>query len=74
MYLILRHLSSVVKMKEFSDMTFFCEVRYIFMVLNTAKPVNKGHSRERQDMVFIDKWPLFGGYFVLFYQRRVIEV
>ena len=25
-------------------------------------------------MVFIDKWSLFGGYFVLFYQGRVIEV
>ena len=25
-------------------------------------------------MVFIDKWSLFGGYFVLFYQGRIIEV
>ena len=36
--------------------------------------MNKGHPRERQKMVFIDKWSLFGGYFVLFYQGRVIEV
>ena len=35
---------------------------------NTVKPVNKGHPRERQDMVFIDKWSLIGCYFVLFYQ------
>ena len=43
---------------------------------NTVKPVNKGHPRERQHMVFIDKWSLFGGYwyFVLFYQGRVTEV
>ena len=34
--------------------------------LYTVKPVNKGHPRERQDMVFIDKWSLFGGFFVLF--------
>ena len=36
--------------------------------------MNKGHPRERQHMVFIDKWSLFGGYFVLSYQDRVIEV
>ena len=23
---------------------------------NTVKPVNKGHTTERQNMVFIDKW------------------
>ena len=40
----------------------------------TVKPVNKGLLRERQNMVFIDKWPLFGGYFVSFYPGRVIEV
>ena len=40
----------------------------------TVKPVNKGHQRNRQNMVFIDKWSLFGGYFVLFYQGMVIEV
>ena len=40
----------------------------------TVKPVNKGHQRERQHMVFIDKWSLFGGYFVLFYQGRVVAV
>ena len=39
----------------------------------TVKPVNKGQPRERQHMVFIDKWSLFGGYFVLFYQGRVID-
>ena len=40
----------------------------------TVKLVNKGHPRERQHMVFIDKWSLFGGYFVLFCQESVIEV
>ena len=28
----------------------------------TVKPVNKGHPRERQNMVFIDKWSLLGGF------------
>ena len=32
--------------------------------------MNKGHPREKQNMVFIDKWSLFGGYFVLFYKRK----
>ena len=41
--------------------------------VGTVKPVNKGHPRERQNMVFIDKWSVFGDYFVLFYQERVIE-
>ena len=27
----------------------------------TVIPVNKGHLKERRSMVFIDKWPLFGG-------------
>ena len=36
--------------------------------------MNKGHPRERQNKVFIDKWSLFKGYFVLFNQERVIEV
>ena len=40
----------------------------IWFIINTVKPVNKGHPRERQTMVFIDKWSLFGDYFVLFYQ------
>ena len=39
--------------------------------LYTVKPVNKGHQRERQNIVFIDKWSLFGGNFVLLYQERV---
>ena len=39
------------------------EVSHVY----TVKPVNKGHPRERQNMVFIDKWPFIGGYFVLFY-------
>ena len=30
----------------------------------TVKPANNGHPRERQHMVFIDKWSLFGGYIV----------
>ena len=42
--------------------------------LVTVKPVNKGHSRKKLHMVFIDKWALFGGYFVLFDQGRVIEM
>ena len=40
----------------------------------TVKPVNKGHPREKQHMVFINKWPFLGGYTVLFYQGRVTEV
>ena len=40
----------------------------------TIKPVNKGHPRERQNMVLIDKWSLFAGYIVLLYKGRVIEV
>ena len=40
----------------------------------TVKPKNKGHPREKLHMVFIDKWSSFGGYSVLFYQGRVIEV
>ena len=36
--------------------------------------MNKGHQREKQNVVFIDKWSLFVGYFVLFYQIRIIEV
>ena len=40
----------------------------------TVKPVNKGHPREGQHMVFIDKWPLFGGYTVLINQGRITEV
>ena len=31
----------------------------------TVKPVNKGHPRERQNMVFIDRLSSYGGYFVL---------
>ena len=37
------------------------------LLLNTVKPVDKGHPRERQQTVFIDKWSLFEGYFVLFF-------
>ena len=40
----------------------------------TVKPVNKDHPKERKKMVYIDKWSLFGGYYVLFYQGRVIEL
>ena len=36
--------------------------------------MNKGHPREGQHIVFIAKWPLFGGYIVLFYQGMVTEV
>ena len=44
------------------------------MLCSTVKPVNKGHPEERQNMVFIDKWSLFGVYIVLFNQERVIEM
>ena len=40
----------------------------------TVKPVNKGHRRERQHMVFVDKCSLFGGNILLFKQGRVTEV
>ena len=26
--------------------------------------MHKAHTKEREDMVFIDKWSLFGGYIV----------
>ena len=42
--------------------------------LYTVKPVNKGHPREKQHMAFKDKWPLFGGYNVLFNEGRVTEI
>ena len=42
--------------------------------IDTVKPVNKSHLKERQYMGFTDKWSLLGDYFVLFYQGRVIEV
>ena len=47
---------------------------YSYKYVCTNKPVNKGHPRERQHMVFIDKWPIFGGYIFLFYQGRITEV
>ena len=40
---------------------------------HTVKPVNKGHPREWQHMIFKDMWSLFGGYFVKFYQGRVMK-
>ena len=36
--------------------------------------MNKSHPGDRQNMVFIDKWSLFGSYLVLFSQGMVIEV
>ena len=32
----------------------------------TVQPVNKGHLKERQSMVFIDKWFLLGCYYFYF--------
>ena len=52
----------------------WCNYEDGFQAGNTVKPVNKGHPNERQNMVVIEKWSLFRGYFVLFYQGRVIEV
>ena len=37
-------------------------------ILYIVRPVNKGHQRDTQDMVFIDKWSLFRGNFVLFFK------
>ena len=34
----------------------------------TVKHVNKSNPRERRHMVFIDKWPYYGGYVVLINQ------
>ena len=48
----------------------YCDQQYGI----TVKPVNKGYPWEKQNVVFIDKWSLFGGYFALFYQESVIEV
>jgi hypothetical protein len=39
----------------------------------TVKSVNKGHSKETQNMVFIYKWSLFGGYNGHINQCRVVE-
>ena len=36
--------------------------------VTTVKPVNKGHPRERQTLIFIDKWSLLRGFIVLFIQ------
>ena len=33
-------------------------------VIHLVKPVNKGHPKERPNMVFIDNWSLFGGLFL----------
>lgn len=35
------------------------------MILNTDKLVNKCHLLERKNVVFNDRWPLFGGKFDL---------
>ena len=40
---------------------------------NYSQTCDIGGTSERQSMVFIDKWSLFSGYFVLFYKRRVLE-
>ena len=40
---------------------------------NTVKPVNKYHPWERQHMVFIDKWSLFGGYFVYYFEEWLLK-
>ena len=56
----------------FKYVLFYQQVTYYI----TVKPVNKGHRRERQHLVFIDKLSLFGDYMyiILFYQGRVTEV
>ena len=64
----------------FGNICFTCnsvisgDGEYNYVYTCTVKPVNKGHPREKQNMFFIDKWSLFGGYFVSFYKGRVIEV
>ena len=35
--------------------------------------MNKGHPWERNDMVFIDKWSLFGGYFIYFIKEWILK-
>ena len=35
--------------------------------------MNKGHPMDRQHTVVIDKWSLFEGYFVLFYQEGLLK-
>ena len=34
-----------------------------------VKPVNKGHPMEKQNLIFIDKWSLYGGY-IAFLSRK----
>ena len=47
-------------------------IKYLSRFDYTVKPVNKGHLRERQRMVFINKWSLFGGFLVLLYQETLL--
>ena len=53
---------------------FYWKFYFFLMVrmceFSTVKPVNKGHPREIQRMVFIDKWSLFGGYLFYFILPR----
>ena len=43
------------------------EISY-HIYIYTVKPLNLGHPCDRQILVFIDKWSLFWGFFVLFIQ------
>ena len=47
---------------------FHCRRHISFLrynvALNTVKPVNKGHRKERQHMVIIDKWSLLEVVFI----------
>ena len=42
-------------------------------ILNTVKLVNQGHPREKQKMVSIDKWSLFGGILFHFIKEGLMK-
>ena len=56
------------------DLSFESAGVILGSVLNTVKSVNKGQPRESQNMAFLDRWSLFGGYIALFFQGRGTDV
>ena len=52
----------------------WCGTVLTLFYLYTVKPQNKGHPREQQVMVLIDKWFLFGCYFFYLIYKAYITV
>jgi hypothetical protein len=38
-----------------------------------VKPVNKGHTKERLNVAFKDKWSLFGGFFYNLFNQKWVK-